>query len=117
MKNLKVGLLICGVLGLVGMVMSGLGVMLEHDKLNAIVMLLSFGLPAVMAAAALRRPPLQSWQAGVALAGFVLAAVKLRVWDALRVMSLLPAGYLLMMVGAGVGVIVAIAVMVKPDAA
>ncbi|TMQ03195.1 MAG: hypothetical protein E6J91_47865 [Deltaproteobacteria bacterium] len=38
-------------------------------------------LPAAMGVIALARPPMQSWQSGVALAGCVLGIARFRIWD------------------------------------
>ncbi len=46
-----------------------------------VIMLLAFGLPAVMGAL-MMKGPVQKWQAGVAAAGFALGCVKLEVWKA-----------------------------------
>lgn len=84
MKNLKLGLIVCGVLGLVALLapFAGRSLLIElfaSDRLSAIVYAAIFVLPAAMGAAALARPPMQAWQSGVALAGCVLGVVRLHV--------------------------------------
>jgi hypothetical protein len=115
-KNLKLVILICGALGLAGMVMNGLGAMLALDKVNTIIMLVAYGLPVLMAVIALGKPPLLAWQAGISLACFGLAAFKLRLWDTIKLIADLPNDLRLMLIGAGLGVIVAIIALVKPEA-
>jgi len=116
-KNLKLGVLICGALGIVGMVMAGIGAMLSAEKANTIIMLVAFGLPVLMAVMALGKPPFLAWQAGVSLACFGLAAFKLRLWETIKVIGDLPTELKLMLVGAGLGVIFAVIALLKPEAA
>ena len=113
MKILKLALLICGGLGIAGLMML-FELMWENDPRNEIVLLIAYALPVVMAAIALVKPPLQAWQAGVALAGFALAAWKLRIWEAIRLFGVEPNGQRLMVIGAGLGVIVAIVAILRP---
>jgi hypothetical protein len=115
-KNLKLGVLICGALGIAGMLMSGIGAMLSADKVNTIIMLVAFGLPVLMAVMALGKPPLQGWQAGISLACFGLAAVKLRLWETIKLIADVPTELKLMLVGAGLGVIFAVIALIKPEA-
>ena len=115
MKNLKLVILICGALGLAGMLMSGLGAMLSADKVNTIIMLVAYGLPVLMAVMALGKPPFQAWQAGISLACFGLAAVKLRLWETIKLIADVPTELKLMLAGAALGVIVAIIALFKPE--
>jgi hypothetical protein len=114
-KQLKLGILICGALGLVGMALSGLGMMLQTDRVNTAIMLIAFAIPVVMGAIPIVRPPLQSWQAGVALACFVLTAVKLRLWSAIHELGHMQVGGKLVMAATILGVIVTITAMLKPE--
>jgi len=114
-KNLKLVILICGALGLAGMLMSGIGAMLSGDKVNTIIMLIAYGLPVLMAVMALGKPPFQAWQAGVSLACFGLAAVKLRLWETIKLIADVPTELKLMLIGAGLGVLVAIIALFKPE--
>ena len=115
MRNLKLGVLICGALGLAGMVMSGIAAMLAADKANTIIMLVAFGLPALMAVLALGKPPFLAWQAGISLACFGLAAVKLRIWETIKLFADVPTELKLMLLGAGLGVIASVIALVKPE--
>jgi hypothetical protein len=114
-KYLKLGVLICGALGLAGMLMSGIDDALARDKANSVIMLVAYGLPVLMAVLALGRPPLLAWQAGIALACFGLAAVKLRLWDTIKLFGEEPTGVKLMLVGTGLGVIASVIALVRPE--
>jgi len=115
-KILKLGVVICGILGIVGMVMSGVDRMMEADKSTTIVMLAAYALPAVLGVVALVRRPFQAWQAGVSLACFALATWKLRVWDMIRDFGSTPTGFQLMAIGAVAGVILTVTAVMKPEA-
>lgn len=115
-KYLKLGVVICGALGLAGMVMTGIGAMLEGNSASTIVMLIAFALPVLMAVTGLARPPFLAWQAGVSLACFALAAFKLRIWNILEVIAVVPMGLRLIVAGAGLGVIVSVVAVLKPEA-
>jgi hypothetical protein len=114
-KILKLGVVICGVLGVVGLVMADLERMMEADKVTTIVMVAAYALPIVMALMALLKPPFQAWQAGVSLACFALATWKLRVWELIRELSSAPAGFQLMAIGAVVGVVLTVIAVMKPE--
>jgi hypothetical protein len=114
-KILKLGVVICGVLGIVGLAMAGIERMLEADKISTIVMVAAYALPILMGAIAFVRPPFQAWQAGVSLAGFALAAYKLRIWEVVRAFSEVPTGFKLMTFGAGIGVILTIVAVMRPE--
>jgi hypothetical protein len=114
-KNLKLGIAICGALGLAGMVMGGLGEMLADHKLSTVTLLAAFGLPVVMAVMGLAKPPLLTWQAAVSLACFVLALFKLRVWELREVIVDMPAYWKLMTAGAGLGAILSVRAVIRPE--
>ena len=115
MKYLKLGIVICGALGLAGMVMLGVGEMLERGRLSTVVMLIAFAIPVVMAVTGLVRPPLQVWQAGVSLACFALEAFNLRIWDLLEGIGKAPTGVKLMLAGAVLGLIVSAIPVLRPE--
>ena len=115
MKILKLGVVICGALGLVGLVLIGIGALMETQKTSTLVMLVAFGLPVVMGLVAMSRPPLQPWQAGVSLACFALAGWKLRLWETLGSFGDVPTGTKLVLVGATLGVIASAIAIVKPE--
>ena len=71
-------------------------------------------LPIAMGALAMRRPPLQAWQAAVALVGFGAAGLHLSLW---RAIQHLPANSALQLVGIVAllgGGVVSVAAIVKP---
>jgi amino acid transporter len=114
MKLLKLGVLICGAVGLAGIWMNGFGAVRAGDK-NMILLLVGFGLPVVMALLGLVKPPLQAWQAAVCLAGFALAAIRLRIWETIKLIAREPTEWQLMIVGAGLGVILALIAVIRPE--
>jgi hypothetical protein len=84
-KNLKMLILVFGILGVVSMFIPTHGMTLfSLFKLmgtgQMALMLIAFILPAAMGGMAMSKPPMQKWQSGVAAAGFALACVKLEVW-------------------------------------
>jgi hypothetical protein len=116
MKNLKIGILVFGALGLLGILMSDIGLAFKYDKSNTIMILLAFGAPTVVAAMALAKPPLMMWHAAVALAGFVLAMIKVRLWETLPHIMDVPTGLKLALIGTTGGLVVSILALVKKEA-
>jgi hypothetical protein len=114
-KILKLGVVICGVLGVVGLVMADIERMMEADKVTTVVMVAAYAVPIVMALIALVRPPFQAWQAGVSLACFALATWKLRVWELIKDLGSAPSGFQLMAIGAVVGVVLTVIAVMKPE--
>ena len=120
MKNLKLALIVCGVLGLAALLVpfSGRSLLLElftTDRMSALVYAAIFVLPAAMGAMALRRPPMQAWQSGVALAGCVLGVVRLHLWDlALHLPSYGPRGALLV-ASLVIGLVAAVTTLLRPE--
>jgi hypothetical protein len=122
-KNLKVVILICGILGLVSMFLpmgSGMpsmfSIFMEFDKFQLILMLAAFGVPTAVAAMGLAKPPAQAWHGIAALAGFALAAVKTRIWSSIGHIMDAPMSGKLMLIATIVGLVVAIMAVVKPEA-
>jgi hypothetical protein len=115
-KYLKLAVVICGALGLAGMVMMGLGPMLDSRKASTLVMLIAFALPVLMGVTGLARPPFQAWQAGVALACFALAVIKLRIWTLMEAIADGPMGLKLLAAGACLGVIASAIAVLRPEA-
>lgn len=115
-KNLKIGILVFGALGLIGMFMSEIGLLFKYDKVNTILMLAAFAVPAIMGAMGLAKPPFQMWQAGVSLAGFVLAVIKIRLWQTLPHIGDAPTGMKLVLIATLGGVIVSVLALAKPEA-
>lgn len=119
MKNLKLGVLAFGALGVIGLFLSHWLLIFEFDKGQALLMMAGFVLPLVMGIMGVTKPPFQKWQAAVALAGFALIFVKMRMW------SLLPhigqvakeIGALLIVIGCLGGVVVSALALVKSEEA
>jgi len=121
-KNLKVLILVFGILGIVSMFIPTQGFTLfSLFKLmgtgQLVLMLLAFALPAAMGGMAMSKPPMQKWQAGVAAAGFALACVKLEVWKVFGELGALFKVFpmLLIVVAAIGGVIVSILALTKSE--
>lgn len=121
MKHLKIVILGCGVLGLVALLVPFAGRSLLKDafdsgKLDALVYAAVFALPAIMAAMALARPPMQAWQPGVALAGFVLGIVRFHVWDIALHLGAAGLAWILLLATIVVGTIASVIALMKPEA-
>jgi hypothetical protein len=118
-KNLKFGVLLFGVLGVVSLLILGIipdG--FKEDAVNSILVLAGFAVPAVVAAMGAAKPPFQRWQAAVAVAGFALVFVKMRMWViAPHIMDLPGAGFKLMIISTILGLIVSIIALVKSEEA
>jgi hypothetical protein len=82
-KNLKIFILLFAVLGLIALFMNHWTDLFKVDKVQGLLLLAGFLVPAIMAGMAMSKPPLQKWQAGLALAGFALIFIKSRMWDIL----------------------------------
>lgn len=121
MKNAKLALVGCGVLGLVALIVpfagrSLLADMLEIDPASALVYAAIFALPAAMGAFGLARPPLRAWQSGVALAACVLGVVRLQAWDlALHLPSIGLRGVLLL-AAIAIGTVASVTTLLQPEA-
>ncbi len=122
MKNLKLGVLAFGLLGIVSMFLpngrelpSDFKLLLEYDKLQLVLMLLVFGVPIAMGVIGLVHPPFEQWQAIASTAAFGLGVVKTRPWVLLQHADAIAlAGWLTLVavVGGGVASVLAIA---KPE--
>lgn len=121
MKHLKIVILAAGVVGLVALLVPFAGRSLLKDafelgKLDALVYAAVFALPAIMAAMALARPPMQAWQPGVALAGFVLGIVRFRVWDIALHLGSAGLPWLLLLAAIVAGTAASVVALIKPEA-
>jgi hypothetical protein len=120
-KNAKLALVGCGVLGLVALIVpfaggSLLAGLLEIDAASALVHVAIFVLPAAMGAFGLARPPLRAWQSGVALAACVLGVVRFQAWDlALHLPSIGLRGVLLL-AALVIGTVASVATLLRPEA-
>ena len=119
MKAAKALFVLFGAIGLVSLflpIMEGFPSLFSADKGQFGIMALAFGVPAVAGAAALAKSPAQAWQAIAALAGFGLAAFKVKVWETLPHIMDMPMSMKLMVVAAVGGLVAAIVGLVKPEA-
>jgi hypothetical protein len=120
-KNAKLALVGCGVLGLVALIVpfnggSLLAGLLEIDTAAALVHAAIFVLPAAMGALGLARPPLRAWQSGVALAACVLGVVRFEVWNlALHLPDIGLRGVLLL-AALVIGTVVSVVTLLRPEA-
>ena len=119
MKNLKFGLIVCGVLGVIGaflpmMKMGDQSISLWSIKAlvpgQVYLTLAGFIVGIVMGGLALKGP-LKRWQSIVAAVGFALATLKLRGSFSGAI------GAKVMVLAAAIGLVVAIVTIVKPEKA
>jgi hypothetical protein len=69
-----------------------------------------------MAAMALARPPMQAWQPGVALAGFVLGIVRFHVWDIALHLGSAGLPWILLLATIVAGTAASVIALIKPEA-
>jgi hypothetical protein len=112
-KNLKLAILLCGG-ALLGMYISD-GLNFSENAADTVIFLAAFGLPALMGALALFKPPAQAWHAAIALAGFGTAAVRGKVWTQLAGFGDLSGKGKAALIILLVGVLVSILAMIKPE--
>ena len=121
MKVMKLLILLFGCIGLVGYIAplderSWFTETLHEEAITAILLLAGFGVPVIMAVLGVAKPPFQSWQAVAALAGFVLVAVKIRVWDVLpNIADRMGWSPRLMLVASLAGLVVSAIAVAKPE--
>jgi len=121
MKNMKVLILVFGILGVVSLfIPSGGFTMFAALKLMGMGYLVpilgGFVLAAVMGGMALAKPPMQQWQAGAALAGFGAVFVRFKMWEAIKAIGDMPISGKLMIIAVLGGVITSILALAKPEA-
>jgi hypothetical protein len=120
MKNMKILILVFGILGVISLFIPMEGfTMFAILKLAGAVHLAAilggFILAAVMGGMGLAKPPMQQWQAGVALAGFALVFVKFKMWQGLGKIMDTPLPGKLMVIAVFGGIIVSILALAKPE--
>jgi hypothetical protein len=87
-KLLKISILLFGVAGLALTLLEGAVLAaFEHAPLHVGLIVLGWAAPIVAGLLSIVRPPLRAWHAASALAGFVVVAIRLRVWDAVFALS------------------------------
>lgn len=62
------------------------------------------------------RPPIQAWQPGVALAGFVLGIVRFHVWETALHLGSAGLPWILLLAAVVAGTIASVIVLIKPEA-
>ncbi|MGN6103938.1 MAG: hypothetical protein ACTHU0_02430 [Kofleriaceae bacterium] len=122
MRNLKVVVLVFGIVGLISMFLplgdgmpSMFKLFMEFDKVQLLLMLAAFGIPTAVGAIGLAKPPFKQVHAGLAVAGFGLASFKMEIWKAISHIGAAPLSAKLMLIAAAGGLIVSILALVKPE--
>jgi hypothetical protein len=87
-KNMKIAILACGAVGLILQLMDFeiFKAALTHPfdgGAFGLIFVLAYLLPAAMGAMALAKPPMQMWQAGLALAASAAFFIKIHGWEAI----------------------------------
>jgi hypothetical protein len=121
MKNMKVLILVFGILGVISLFIPTEGfTMFAFLKLAGMGYLVpvlgGFVLAAVMGGMGLAKPPMQQWQAGAAAAGFAMVFVRLKFWQMLKGIGDAPLSGKLLIVAVLGGLIVSIIALAKPEA-
>ncbi len=120
MKNMKVLILVFGILGVISLFIPTEGfTMFAFLKLAGMGYLVpvlgGFVLAAVMGAMGLAKPPMQQWQAGLAAAGFAMVFVRLKFWQMIKGIGDAPLSGKLLIVAVLGGSIVSILALAKPE--
>jgi hypothetical protein len=121
MKNMKVLILVFGILGVISLFIPTEGfTMFAFLKLAGMGYLVpvlgGFVLAAVMGGMGLAKPPMLQWQAGLAAAGFAMVFVRLKFWQMLKGIGDAPLSGKLLIVAVLGGLIVSIIALAKPEA-
>jgi hypothetical protein len=121
MKNMKVLILVFGILGVISLFIPSHGftlfALLKLGGAGWIVPVLGgFVVAAAMGGMGLAKPPMQVWQAGVALAGFGAVFVRMEFWKIFKGLGDSPIGVKLLIVAVIGGVITSIIALAKPEA-
>ena len=120
MKNMKVLILVFGILGVISLFIPTEGfTMFAFLKLAGMGYLVpvlgGFVLAAVMGGMGLAKPPMQQWQAGAAAAGFALVFVRLKFWQMLKGIGDAPLSGKLLIVAVLGGLICSVIALAKPE--
>jgi hypothetical protein len=120
MKNMKILILVFGILGVISLFIPTEGfTMFAFLKLAGMGYLVpvlgGFVVAAVMGGMGLAKPPLQQWQAGVAAAGFAAVFVRLKFWQMIKGIGDAPLSGKLLIVAVLGGLIVSILALAKPE--
>jgi hypothetical protein len=120
MKNMKVLILVFGILGVISLFIPSDGftmfAVLKAMGMGYMVPILGgFVLAAVMGGMALAKPPMQQWQAGAAAAGFGMVFVRFKMWQLLKGIGDAPLSGKLLIVAVLGGLVVSIIALAKPE--
>ena len=120
MKNLRIGILAFGLLGVISLFIPSHGFtmfgLFKAAGMSWLVPVLGgFALATIMGILGMTKPPLLQWQAGVAAAGFVAVFVRLKFWELLKDLGDAPVSGKLMIVSVLGGLVVSILALVKPE--
>jgi hypothetical protein len=120
MKNMKVLILVFGILGVISLFIPTEGfTMFAFLKLAGMGYLVpvlgGFVLAAVMGGMGLAKPPMQQWQAGAAAAGFAMVFVRLKFWQMIKGIGDAPLSGKLLIVAVLGGLVVSIIALAKPE--
>ena len=129
MNNIKFGVLACGLIGLISVFLPQVSIMGHSISLwdahsapsemgggiHVYLIMAGYAAGLVMGALAAAKPPMQRWQAIVALVGFVLVLVKTR--DGLKHFGDMAIGGKLMIISMALGIVCSILAIAKPETA
>ena len=116
MKNLKIGILVCGAAILVLLLKNHFIDSLKADALNTILILVGCGLPTAMGIMGLTKPPFLQWQAIASLVGFGILCVRpVGIWETLPHIGDAPTEYKIVIIATVVGLILSILAVAKPE--
>lgn len=120
MKQMKVLILVFGIVGLVSLFIPSDGftmfAFLKAVGMGYLVPVLGgFALAAVAGGMALAKPPAQSWQAPAAVAGFALVFIRLKMWEGITKIMDAPLPGKLMLIAVVGGLVVSILGLVKKE--
>ena len=105
--------MLCGG-ALLGLYISA-GLRFDENKGDPIIMVLGDALPRAMGPYGITKPPMESWQAAIALAGLGVAAVRTRIWERLADFMDASGRSKAEVVLILIGVIVSAVAMMKPE--
>jgi len=120
-KNWKLALVVCGVVGLLALLVpfSGRSLLVDDfqlDRLAAVVHAAIFVLPLAMGAIGLARSPMPAWQSGVALAACVLGVARFQAWELARHLPSVGARGSLLLAALVLGTVASVVTLLRPEA-
>src|SRR5687767_12583139 len=120
MKNMKILILVFGILGAISLFIPMEGftmfALLKALGMGYLVPVLGgFVLAAVMGGMGLAKPPMQQWQAGAAAAGFGAVFVRMKFWEMIKGIGDAPLPGKLMIIAVLGGLICSIIALAKPE--